>query len=118
MGRPINKRFLGTGVDAIKVSHYFREGDVETADQDTYIISQRSTKKFLISNISAGWVDILTLVDKDAGSLQEGEFRISALDPDTNPQNVVRLYNRTIRLGGAVSPQKAVWNGYTTANNE
>lgn len=112
MGRPINKRYLGDVVGAIKVSHYFRVGGAEfVGEDDTHIISQRSTNKFLVGDTSGAWQEVLTLVDKEVGTLDEGEFRISAVDPDTAPQNVVRLYNRTVRLSGATSPQKAVWGG-------
>ena len=107
MGRPINKRFLGDAAGAIKVSHYFRVGGAETAgEDDTYIVSQRSTNKFLVADTSGAWQEVLTLVDKAAGSLAEGEFRISAADPEGAPANVVRLYNRTLRLTG---DEKVVW---------
>jgi len=112
MGRPINKRYLGDVAGSLQVTHYRRAGGIETAGgDDTHIVSQRSTNKFVVSDTSEAWSEVLTLVGKDAGSLEEGEFRIAAVDPDTNPQNVVRLYNRTIRLSGAGGPQKAVWGG-------
>lgn len=110
MGRPINKRYLGDAAGSLQVTHYRRQGEIEAAgNDDTHIISQRSTNKFLISDTSDSWHEVLTLVNKDAGSLEEGEFRIAAVDPNLNPQNVVRLYNRTIRLSGVDSTQKAVW---------
>ena len=103
MGRPLNKRYFGDAVDSIKVSHSFNAFDgAETAGgEDTYIISQRSSNKFLVADTSDGWEEILTLVDKDSGTLAAGEFRIDGVDSEGTPYNVVRLYNRTLRLGSA-----------------
>lgn len=113
MGRPINKRYLGDAAGRIKVSHSFNTFDgAETAGgEDTYIVSQRSSNKFLVADTSDGWEEILTLVDKDAGSLALGEFRIDGQDADGNTYNVTRLYNRTLRLGTAGSTfEKAAWS--------
>lgn len=108
MGRPLNKRYFGDEIGSIKVSHYFRVGGSEIAgEDDTHIVSQRSNNKFLVADTSGGWQEILTLVDKDAGSLAEGEFRISATDPEGADVNVIRLYNRTLRVTG---PEKVVWS--------
>lgn len=108
MGRPINKRFLGDAAGSIKVSQYFRVGGEEiNGDDDTYIVSQRSTNKFLIADTDGAWTEIMTLVDKAAGALLVGEFRINATDADGTETNAVRLYNRTVRVSGAV---KTVWD--------
>lgn len=102
MGRPINSRYLGDVAGSIKVSHHFRVGQSEVAgEDDTYIVSQRSSNKFLVADTSGGWSEVLTLVDKDAGSLLAGEFRIDGTDAEGNTYNVTRLYNRTLRLGDA-----------------
>lgn len=112
MGRPINKRYLGDVAGNIKVSHYRRAVGVEvTGEDDTYIVSQRSGNKFLVADTSGAWSEILTLVDKDAGSLLNGEFRISGQDADGNTYNVTRLYNRTLRLGDTSGDfVKAAWS--------
>jgi len=108
MGRPMNKKYMGDVAGNIKVSDYFRVGGSETAGQDdTYIVSQRSNNKFLIADTSGNWSEVLTLVDKNAGSLAEGEFRISAQDADGNTLNSIRLNNRTVRVSG---PKNLKWN--------
>jgi hypothetical protein len=110
MGRPINKHLLGDVAGSLQVTHNRRTGNAETAgNDDTHIIRQRSTNKFLVADTSEGWTEILKLVAKDAGTLEEGEFRIEAVDPDEASQNVVRLYNSTIRITGTQGPQKVVW---------
>lgn len=112
MGRPINKKYLGDVAGAIKVSNYRRAVGIEVVgEDDTYIVSQRSTNKFLIADTSGGWQEVLTLVDKEQGSLLNGEFQITGTDAEGNLFNVVRLYNRTLRLGNADGTfEKAAWS--------
>lgn len=108
MGRPINKRFLGDVAGRIQVTSYRRSGGSETAGgDDTYIVRQRSTNKFLVADTSGGWQEVLTLVDKAEGALDEGEFMIEALEADGSPSRAIRLYNRTLRLTG---PKKQKWS--------
>lgn len=118
MGRPLNKRNFGDAAGRIKVSHYFRVGGSEiTGEEDTHIVSQRSSNKFLVADTSGGWNEILTLVDKDAGNLAEGEFRIDGQDADGNMYNVTRLYNRTLRLGDESGTfVKAAWSASAAAD--
>jgi hypothetical protein len=111
MGRPINSRYLKDAAGAIKVSHYRRSTGTEaTGGEDTYITRQRSTNKFIVADTSSAWSEVLTLVDKAAGTLLNGEFRISGQDSDGSEYNVTRLYNRTLRLGDTTGVQvKAAW---------
>jgi len=103
MGRPINKRYLGDVAGAVQVTAYRRATGVEAAGQnDTYIVSQRSTKKFLVADTSSAWSEVLTLVDKNQGTLAAGEFIVSATDAAGVTQHVKRLYNRTVRLSNNV----------------
>ena len=112
MGRPINSRYLKDEAGAIKVSHYRRAtGNEAAGGEDTYIVSQRSTNKFLVADTSSDWSEVLTLVDKNAGSLANGEFRISGQDANGEQYNVSRLYNRTLRLGDTTGTYvKAAWD--------
>jgi hypothetical protein len=108
LGRPVNKRFLGDAVDSIQVTSYFRVGGTEiVGGDDTYIVKQRSGSKFIVGDTSGGWEEALTLVDKAAGALLAGEFRIEATDTDGTPYQVTRLYNRTVRLGDNL---KSAWS--------
>lgn len=102
MGRPINKKYLGDAVGSIKVSHYRRSTGAEvTGEDDTYIVSQRSNNKFLIADTSGGWSEILELVNKNAGALANGEFRIAGVDADGNAVNITRLHNRQMRFAAS-----------------
>lgn len=78
-----------------------------TGQDDTHIISQRSTHKFLVSDTSGSWTEVLTLVDTVKGGLSAGEFMIDAVEADGTPSRVMRFYNRTVRLTG---PVKRKWS--------
>ena len=106
MGRPIKKSLIGSGAGKIQVTSYRLNGGVETSgDGAAYIVSQRSTKRFKVSVVdesdSSTTTAVLTLVNKAAGALAEGEFRISVVNPaDSSVDNASKLTNRTVVVGG------------------
>ena len=106
MGRPIKKSLIGSGAGKIQVTSYRLTGDVETSgDGAAYIVSQRSTRRFKVSVVdetdSSTTTAVLKLVDKAAGALAEGEFRISVTNPlDSSVDNASKLTNRTVVVGG------------------
>ena len=110
MGRPINKRFLGDGPGRIAVTNYrLQAGAEEIAGDDVFIVSQRSTNKFLISREET-FSEVLTLVNKNAGALDAGEFRIETVTSDGVVRNIIRLYNRTVRTSSAQGPTKTAYD--------
>ena len=107
MGRPIKKSLIGSGSGKIQVTSYRLTGGVETSgDGAAYIVSQRSTRRFKVSVVdesdSSTTTAVLKLVDKAAGALAEGEFRISVTNPlDSSVDNASKLTNRTVGGIGA-----------------
>ena len=123
MGRPINKKYLGSGSGKIQVTSYRLTGGTETTttqDSVAYIVSQRSTRKFkvrvdAVADSSAADV-VLTLVDKAAGALGEGEFRISVVNPlDSSTDNASKLTNRTVVVGGIGADASAGSNKFKSS---
>ena len=116
MGRPIKKSQIGSGAGKIQVTNYRLTGEVEAGlssgtgaegevGGNAYIDAQRSTRKFKVSatkpSDSSTVTEVLTLVDTAAGSLSEGEFRISVINPlDSSTDNASKLTNRTVVVGG------------------
>ena len=111
MGRPIKKSKMGSQSGAIQVTSYRFVGEVERESNEdstanaAYIIRQRSTRKFLVSGVkesdSSAHTEVLKLVDTAAGSLGEGEFRVSVINPlDSSTDNASKLTNRTVVVGG------------------
>lgn len=109
MGRPLNKKFFGNAAGRIQVTSSFNafDGSETAGGEDTFIISQRSTNKFLVRDESDDWSEVLTLVDTAQGGLSAGEFMIEAVQEDGSPSRVIRFYNRTVRLTG---PVKEKWS--------
>ena len=108
MGRPIKASKIGSGSGKIQVTNYRLSGEAEAGSEEglgAYIVSQRSTRKFKISatqpSDSTTVTEVCTLVDKAAGALGEGEFRISVINPlDSSTDNASKLTNRTVVVGG------------------
>jgi len=111
MGRPIKKSKMGSQSGAIQVTSYRFVGEVERQSNEdstanaAYIIRQRSTRKFLVSGVkesdSTAHTEVLKLVDSATGALNEGEFRISVINPlDSSTDNASKLTNRTVVVGG------------------
>ena len=111
MGRPIKKSLIGQGTGKIAVSSYRFTGEVErqagedSTNSSAYITRQRSTRKFVVAGVkesdSSVTTEVLKLVDTAQGSLSEGEFRISVVNPlDSSTDNASKLTNRTVVVGG------------------
>ena len=107
MGRPIQKRKIGTGTAKIQVtSARFSTGGVVTgsSDQPLYIDRQRSSLRFKIAQVGSATTEVLQLVPKATPAA--GEFSIMVtLDSvgDTNLDDssvyyVAKLHNRTVSV--------------------
>jgi len=113
MGRPINKKHIGDGAGKIQVSamKFAAGGEIIT---EGHIISQRSSTKFNVTDGSK--TEILTLVNKDIGSLGAGEMVINAVDSDGVEKQITKLMNRTIQVeGDAVGTWQRDSDGLSTA---
>jgi hypothetical protein len=103
MGRPINKRKIGQGDGKILCSAYYftSASEVNGATTPAWIVSQRSTNKF---NVTDGTTtEVLTLVNETAGSLAEGTFIINAMLDDSSTVQVTKLRNRTVQYEGGTT---------------
>jgi hypothetical protein len=109
MGRPLNNKYFGDGgADKIQVSHYRRATGAEVVgENDTFIVKQRSGNKFVVADTSGAWRETLRLVDKPAGTLAPGEFRISATTAAGRAVNVRHFFNRKIEVSG---PIRGAWS--------
>ena len=123
MGRPIKKSLIGSGAGKIQVTGYRLTGEVEAGTEEglgAYIVSQRSTRKFKVSatkpSDSSTVTEVLKLVDKAAGALGEGEFRISVVNPlDSSTDNASKLTNRTVVVGGIGADASAGSNKFKSS---
>lgn len=95
MGRPVNKRFFGTGPGSqLKV----RAKVGSNAEGDGYIVSQRSGNRFKVT-VGAN-TGICKLVDKAEGSLGANEMIIRVMTDAGQVVNATKIYNRTVLANG------------------
>lgn len=109
MGRPINKNKIGQGSGRIAVTRYRFEGEsqVTYATTPAWIVSQRSTNKFIVSDGTT--TETLVLVNKT--TLDEGEMSIDATLDDSTVVQVTKLYNRKVQYeGGTVNVDAIKYN--------
>ena len=103
MGRPINKRLIGEGAGKILCSAYYfnSASEVNGATTPAWIVSQRSTNKFIVSDGTT--TQTLTLANATAGALAEGTFIINAMLDDSSVVQVTKLRNRTVQFEGGTA---------------
>lgn len=95
MGRPVNKRFFGTGAGSqLKV----RAKIGSNAEGDGYIVSQRSGNRFKVT-VGAN-TGVCTLVDKAEGALGANELIIRVMTDAGTVVNATKIYNRTVLANG------------------
>lgn len=111
MGRPIKGLYFGTGTNRLTVSDYsINAGIIININTGVTINRQKSSNQFLLSG--PGFTNRrMTLVNKLPGQLDANEFRINGWDANGAEYNVVRIYNRTLRLSdGAGNFYKVPWS--------
>jgi len=93
MGRPVNKRNFGDPADAtnITVRAYVGGG----IDEQAYIVDQRGTNKFTVSNNGATATAVCRLVNKATDSVAAGEMVIEGFDAGGTRRVIKKLFNRT-----------------------
>ena len=113
MGRPINKKHIGDGAGKIQVTAMRFASGAEVITEG-HIVNQRSKNKFTVTG--GGKTEVLTLVNKDVGSLAAGEMVINAVDTDGVEKQITKLMNRTIQVeGDSVGTWQRDSDGLSTA---
>jgi len=89
MGRPVNKRYLGpTGVDAQATIPV--RADVGGTDFEGYILNQKGSTKFTVSNDGGSVQGVCYLVNKITGH-NAGECSIVGLNTAGEPKAIKRI---------------------------
>lgn len=102
MGRPINKRYFGSGTgNQIKV----RAKIGANAEGDGFIVRQKGTNKFIVTvGVNTG---VCRVVNKNTGSLEANEMIINVLTDAGTYVQATKLYNRVAITEGNT---KIKWN--------
>ncbi len=101
MGRPVNKRYFGSGSGSqIKVR--FKTGGTE---YNGYVVKQTGSKRFTVSDGTRTITGYL--VNKSNGGLDNGDVVINVLNDAGSFVQVVKLYNR---VAITETDTKIAWN--------
>lgn len=104
MGRPINKRYFGAptaGGNEIKVQ--FNSGSGSTPG---YIVNQKGSKRFNVSNAGGTDTALCTLVDAASAALTAGQMSIT-VDDNGTPRQVTKISGRMATLDNGT---KVAWD--------
>jgi hypothetical protein len=109
MGRPVNKRNFGKGTGN-QLKTKFKVGGTE---YDGYILSQRATRRFRVSDMTDAVTAICELVDKNPTELDNGDMVVVVRLDDTTVGRATRIFNRVAIVNGAKVP----WNFSTSTSD-
>jgi hypothetical protein len=102
MGRPVNKRYFGSGSgDQIKV----RAKIGSASEGDGFIVKQRGSNRFTVTVGSD--TGICTLVNKSTGNLAANEMIVNVATDAGLWRQATKLYNRVAIVEGN---EKIAWN--------
>ena len=114
MGRPIRSDRMSATTDSggdgtsgrLAVTAYYPVGGSLQQEDDSFIISQRGSKRFKIQQMNDSSTAVYTLMAVAPGSLSAGEMCVRVVLSDSTDSYVERFHNRTIRHGnGSVTGQ-------------
>ena len=116
MGRPLNKRLMGTptaGGSEIKVN--FHNG---TAVKEGYIVKQKATKKFVVEEIeTAGEFTCVLTTGKLPANLAAGEMSISFNMDDSETYTVSKISGKKATLSAPTATGTNAYDGVTVPWN-
>ena len=126
MGRPIKKTLMSEVTDQggdgtsgrIAVTAYYPVGGSLQQNDDSFIISQRGSKRFKINQMSDSSTAVYTLMAVAPGSLSEGEMCVRCVLSDSTDSYVERFHNRTIRHGNGSTTGQVTYTLGTEATDE
>ena len=101
MGRPLNKSRMsittgGEGVAGkIEVTAYYPTGGSLLQDDNAYIVSQRSSRKFKIHQADST-LEVMNLRAVAPANLTEGQFCVRVILDDSTVAYVEKFYNNTV----------------------
>lgn len=109
MGRPVNKRYFGSGTGNQLKARFKLAG----TEYDGYVVAQRSTNKFKVSDGGSN-TGFCVLVNKAAGALSNNEMTINLVKDDGTVVQATKLYNRVAIVEGN---EKIKWNFSTSTSD-
>ena len=92
MGRPVNKRYLGDPADGTNITVRAYVGGV---DEQAYIVNQKGTNKFTVSNNTGEVTAICRLANVATAAIVAGQMVLEAFNAAGERVVLKKLFNRT-----------------------
>ena len=102
----------------IAVTAYYPSGGSLQQNDNSFIVSQRGSKRFKINQMSDSSTAVYTLMAVAPGSLSEGEMCVRCVLSDSTDSYVERFHNRTIRHGNGSTTGQVTYTLGTEATDE
>ena len=93
MGRPVNKKYFGDPADGTNLTVRAYVGG--SIDQAAYIVNQKGTNKFTVSNNAGNATAVCRLANVATASIAAGEMVLEAMNADGERVVLKKLFNRT-----------------------
>jgi hypothetical protein len=126
MGRPIKKTRMSAATDSggdgtagrLAVTAYFPVGGSLQQNDNSFIISQRGSKRFKIQQMNDSSTGVYTLMAVAPASLSAGEMCVRCVLNDSTDSYVERFHNRTVRHGNGSTTGQVTYTLGTEATDE
>ena len=126
MGRPIKKTLMSAITDSggdgtagrIAVTAYYPVGGSLQQNDNSFIVSQRGSKRFKIQQMNDSSTGVYTLMAVAPGSLSAGEMCVRCVLNDSTDSYVERFHNRTVRHGNGSTTGQVTFTLGTEATDE
>ena len=126
MGRPIKKTLMSAITDSggdgtagrIAVTAYYPVGGSLQQNDNSFIVSQRGSKRFKINQMNDSSSAVYTLKAVAPGSLSAGEMCVRCVLSDSTDSYVERFHNRTVRHGNGSTTGQVTYTLGTEATDE
>ena len=126
MGSPIKKTLMSAVTDSggdgtagrLAVTAYYPSGGSLQQNDNSFIVSQRGSKRFKIQQMNDSSTAVYTLMAVAPGSLSAGEMCVRCVLNDSTDSYVERFHNRTVRHGNGSTTGQVTYTLGTEATDE
>ena len=102
----------------LAVTAYFPVGGSLQQNDNSFIISQRGSKRFKIQQMNDSSTGVYTLMAVAPASLSAGEMCVRCVLNDSTDSYVERFHNRTVRHGNGSTTGQVTYTLGTEATDE
>ncbi len=102
----------------LAVTAYYPSGGSLQQNDNSFIVSQRGSKRFKIQQMNDSSTGVYTLMAVAPGSLSAGEMCVRCVLNDSTDSYVERFHNRTVRHGNGSTTGQVTYTLGTEADDE